>query len=68
MGYIMKCTKCGKTLEDDDFDVCISCEDREEKDRQYNVKTRTFKRTDSNKTSHRTKKRHTKPRKEEKKE
>ena len=62
--YILRCIKCGNVLEEDVIDICEECDDKELQKVNFAKKSRTFKRTDSNKITHRTKKRSTKPRKE----
>lgn len=62
--YILKCIKCGNLLEDEDVDFCIECDNKEVKQIDFAKKERSFKRVDNKKLTHRTKKRHTKPRKE----
>ena len=62
--YILKCVKCGNIIEDDIIDICEECDDKELEKTNMAKKIRAFKRTDSSKITHRTKKRSTKPRKE----
>ena len=62
-GYIIKCEICGCIVEDEE-NVCMDCELKESKNIKNSKSVRDVKRQDSNKNTHRTKKRQTKPRKE----
>lgn len=64
--YIIRCKTCGKILEEDcwEDEICFDCNDKELKDVNFAKRNRIFKRTDTKKMTHRTKKRQTKPRKE----
>jgi predicted nucleic acid-binding Zn-ribbon protein len=65
--FIFKCVKCGNILDEENMlNVCEECDEKEIKEKSFAKRSRTFKKIDSNKMTHRTKKRQTKPRKEEK--
>jgi hypothetical protein len=63
--YIFQCIKCGAILENGEKNgICEACEAKENKMTSLLKESRKFRRIDSKKDTHRTKKRCTKPRKE----
>jgi flagellar biosynthesis chaperone FliJ len=61
--YLFTCEACGANVEDDEL-ICFECEDKERKWNKNAKKAHALRELDGRKTTHRTQKRHTKPRKE----